>query len=136
MKGLTVSGGLLLLVLAFAVGSSSAAGPNDGVYLVTQGTPPNTKTYFMTIHQNDAALGPLGFNLLVGIMDAEAGTWDYTPAIRTGNNVQGRVYDGETAIDREPHLFDVALNFTSATTFSGTITQNGAEIPISGQLVF
>jgi len=133
MKRLVVSVVLLAALLVCGVGAGLAAGPNDGVWLVTQGTGADAFQYFATIHEN--SVPGLNFNVLIGFMDPEFGFWTYALTLRSGNTVQGSIFDGFDALNPF-FIANVSITFTSATTFTGTITENSVDKALTGQRLF
>ena len=79
----------LVVVLA---SPALAAGPDDGLYLLT-GTAPGyaTRLVYVSMHQNDAFL-PSGFNILILNLNPSGTSWDYGLLLRTGNTIQGTLY--------------------------------------------
>jgi hypothetical protein len=91
-----------------------AAGPYDGLWLVLQSSPTKgAATYALSIHENDEAPIPGGFNMVAVTLNLDA-TWTYSLGAQANGAAQGTVF-GLDQVQRGTF----SVTFTSPTTFAG-----------------
>ena len=112
-------------VLLLTASISTATGPDDGIWFVVQSNPQHgVLQYYTSLHQNGST---------VVIMNAFGnGSWNFGIGARSGNSVQGTLYNAVTgAADGT-----ASVTLTSSTTFSGQANIGGVVWSLAGSKLF
>jgi hypothetical protein len=112
-------------VLLFTAGTSTAAGPDDGIWFVVQSSPQHgVLQYYTSVHQNGST---------VVIINAFGnGEWDFGVGARSGNSVQSTLCHAVTGAT----YGTVNVTLTSSSTFSGQAIIAGISWSLVGSKLF